>query len=899
MATLAELMVKVGADISEFQRNMQNVQDDIKGTGRKIQDAGKSITNVGKDLTKKVTLPLVGLGTTAVLIGTQFDSQMSKVQAVSGATGADLQRLRDQAKDLGASTSWSAKEAAEGMEFLARAGWNVDDIYSAMPNVLNLATASAIDLGTASDIASNIISGFGASAQESQRYIDVLAKATASSNTDMLQLGDAMKYVAPVANALGLSVEETASAIGILSDAGIQGSQAGTTLRTGLLNLASPSKQASKLMKELGMEFFDANGKMKPMPQLLAELEKGTANLTEQQKAQALETLFGKEAVSGFMALLDAGSDTLENYTTELENAEGTAQDMADTMNDNLAGAFKGLQSALQGLAIEFYEVMEPAIRKVVETATSFIRRITEMDDSTKKFIIVFGAIAGIIPPIIVGIGMVVKVFGLLVTIVGSIFSPITLVIGAVILLGLAFREHLVALFEKAMEWVQPIINAFKYLTGGFDETIAETAIFGETVESIIGERAMMIVNTFNRLKNTAQEIWSTMYEFISLAVSNIADFANEQLARVREFWNENGEQILQAVRNVWNFIKGVFQAVLPIILVIVKSTWNAIKGVIDGVITFIMGLVKTFSSILTGDFKGMWNGIKQMFSGAIKAIWNLMQVTFYGRIITIIRNLVKLGVNLIKGFVTNIGNFFRTMTNNANSIVNGMRERVVGAFNGLRDRAVSTITGMRDRVVNLFSGARDGAVSVVNGMRNSVTTAFNGVLSSATSIFNRLRTALTNPVESARNTIQSIVGRIRNAFNFSWSLPRPRLPRINVSTSSRSVAGISIPIPSFSVSWNAKGAIFNGATLLGGGQGVGEAGAEAVLPIQHKRYMAPFARAVAENMDTLNGKNKGEGDVYNTFNINATIREEADIKKLAHELDNLQKRSNRRGGRN
>jgi TP901 family phage tail tape measure protein len=920
MASLAELMVKVGADISEFTRNMRTVEQTMSSAGKGLMKTGKSVTKAGTSMGASITAPLLALGTTAVVTGAKFDAQMSKVSAVSGATGKDFEKLRNQAKDLGSTTMWSATESAQGMEFLARAGWKTDEIMSAMPNVLNLATAGAIDLGTASDIASNIISGFGDTAENSQRYIDVMAKTTASANTDINQLGDAMKYVAPVASTFGWSVEETAGAIGKMSDAGIQGSQAGTALRAGLLRLASPSKEARTMMDELGMAMFDAQGNMKSMPQMIAELEKSTSGMTSEQKAHTLATIFGTEAVSGFMALMDVGSGELANYTGELENADGTAQNMASTMGDNLAGSFKGLLSALEGLAISFSDIMTPAIRKATDWLTEMTRKFDGLSPATKTIIVIAGLLVASLAPLLIVIGLVAQGVGALMVVFGAISAPIWATIAVIALVGVA----LVALWKKS-----------------------------ETFRTAV-------TNIFNAIKAKVTE-----------AFGAVVTFLKEKFAQIKQFWDENGTQILQAVQNVFNGIKAVIEFVMPFVLGIIKFVWESIKGVINGALNIIMGVVKIFTGLFTGDFSKMWEGIKQLFAGAIEFVWNLMNLSFVGGLKKLAVNLVKNLVKFIKGMwddiairfmygVDKVVNFFKGMGTTAGNLVGKMKDTVVNivkalwelvkkAFttyvnlikailtgmknvaisiwnaiksgisgivngiksvltsvwnaiksaissilNGIKSVATSIWNGIKSVISGVVNGIKSTVSSVFNGIKSTVSSIFNGIKSTATTVWNGVKTAITKPIETAKKTVLGIIDSIKGAFSkMKITIPKPKFPKVSVSMK-KGVMGI--PYPDFNVSWNAKGGIFNGATLLGGGQGVGEAGAEAVLPIQHKRYMAPFASAVADHLP----QREDSGDVTVENIVHTTIELDGEVvgRKVEKYVSRQQAEKTKRGGR-
>src|SRR5699024_9365904 len=436
MSTYAVEAVLRATGADSFARAFQNAAK----SAERLKVVGGQMRSVGRAMTAGVTLPVVGMGAAIVKTGAQFDDQMSTVQAVTGATGSQMQILRDQAKDMGMTTRFSATEAAEGQEMLARAGFSTNEIVSALPPVLDLAAAGAVDLGDAADITSNILSGFGMEATETARAADILAQASADSNTDVQGLGEAFKYVGPIASDLGVSIEDTAAAIGFLGDAGIQGGQAGRQLRSGLQSLAAPTKEAEKTMKDLGIEVFDAEGNMKSMPEVVGQLEKGLDGMSSKQKAAALETLFGADAMSAWSILVNEGKDNLGDFSDELSNSEGAAGDMADVMEDNLAGSMRSLKSALEGLAIGFSEMGEGPIRSLVDKFTELVRWFDNLSDSTKQWIIIVAGVAAAVGPILLVLGTIMTFipkliagFKLLGIVIGAITRPIGLVVAAII----------------------------------------------------------------------------------------------------------------------------------------------------------------------------------------------------------------------------------------------------------------------------------------------------------------------------------------------------------------------------------------------------------------------------------------------------------------------------------
>lgn len=332
----ADDAIASGTEISEenyraLQREIVNTENKLKTlqsqsskwstAGKAIEEFGNKITNVsdkvdklGNTLTTGLTAPIIGLGTAAVATGNSFEAQMSRVQAIAGATGDELEQLTDQAIQLGAETSFSATEVAAGMENLASAGFTTNEIMEAMPGLLDLAASSGAELATSSEIAASAIRGFGLEASEAGHVADVFAEAAARTNAQTEDMGEAMKYVAPVAKTAKLSIEETAAAIGIMSDAGIKGSQAGTTLRGALVRIVKPTKPVKEAMEKLNVEFYKSDGTMKSLTEIIDDLSKHTQGLTDETKNQALAQIFGTEALSGMLALVNRRSRRFRRY---------------------------------------------------------------------------------------------------------------------------------------------------------------------------------------------------------------------------------------------------------------------------------------------------------------------------------------------------------------------------------------------------------------------------------------------------------------------------------------------------------------------------------------------------------------------------------------------------------
>ncbi len=329
---------------------------------------------------------LVGLGKKVYDVAGTFDTQMSRVKAISGATGDAFKQMREQAIELGAKTAFSATESAAGMENLASAGFNAQEIMAAMPGLLDLAAVSGGDVALASENAATALRGFNMDASQAGHVANVFARAAADTNAEVADMGEAMKYVAPVANSMGLSIEEVAASIGIMSDAGVKGSQAGTTLRGALSRLAKPTDPMIAKMDELGLSFYDANGQMKPLTDQVGMLQGAFKNLTPEQQQNALVTLYGQESLSGMMALVAKGPDALGKLTDSLKNSSGAAAEMAEIMQDNLQSKVEQLGGAFESGLINIGDRLFPIVKPAIEKVTSFLEDKLSVESVGKFF---------------------------------------------------------------------------------------------------------------------------------------------------------------------------------------------------------------------------------------------------------------------------------------------------------------------------------------------------------------------------------------------------------------------------------------------------------------------------------------------------------------------------------
>ena len=710
--------------LEEQARQSGTALQEIAAKGEKLKTVGDNVTNVGKKF-MPVTLGVVGLGTAAVKTAADFDSAMSKVAAVSGATGSDLEALRDKAREMGEKTKFSASEAAEAMNYMAMAGWKTEDMLSGIEGVMNLAAASGEDLATTSDIVTDALTAFGLTAKDSGHFADILAAASSNANTNVSMMGETFKYCAPIAGALGFSAEDTAEAIGLMANAGIKGSQAGTSLRTIMNNLSGEVKICGSSIGEVTVATTNADGSMRDLSDILADCRTAFSGLSESEKAAAAESLVGKNAMSGFLALMNAGEADITKLSSAIDNCDGSAASMAETMNDNLAGQLQILKSQLEELAISFGELLMPAIRTIVGWIQKFVDWLNSMDEGTRKVIVTIALVAAAIGPILIIVGKVISAVGTIMTLVPKLAGVINAAKGVFAAFNAVCAANPCVLIIAA---IVALVAAFIYLWNNCEEFRQFWIDLWESIKEIaiaVWEALKAFFQAaWEAIKTTATTVWNAIKDFFSELWEGIKNIFTTVVNAISTFLTTAWNTIKNTVTTVWNAIKTFFTTV-----------WNGIKSVI----TTVVNAISTFLSTA-------WNGIKTAITTVLNAIktavttvWNGIKNTIT-TIVNAIKNAVTTAWNNIKTAVSNAANAIKTgVTNAFNAMLNGIKNicgNIYGAVKGGFDKAIGFIKGLASQA---FQWGADFIGGIVNGIKSMIGKVGDAV----SSVANKIRSFL------------------------------------------------------------------------------------------------------------------------------------------------------------
>ena len=601
----------------------------IGATGEKLQTVGNKISSVGQKLLP-VTGVVTGLGTAAVKTAADFDSAMSRVAAVSGATGSDFDSLRDKAREMGAKTKFSATEAADAMNYMAMAGWKTEDMLSGIEGIMYLAAASGEDLATTSDIVTDALTAFGLTAADSGHFADVLAAASSNANTNVSMMGETFKYCAPVAGALGFSVEDTAEAIGLMGNAGIKASQAGTSMRSIMTNLTGDVKLSGAAIGDVTIATTNADGSMRSLSAILADCRGAFAGMTEAEKANNAEALVGKNAMSGFLALMNAAPEDIEKVSGAVNNCKDAAKNMADTMQDNLEGQLTILKSQLQELAISFGDLLMPAVRSIVSGLQGMVDVLNAMPDGVKRVIMIVALLAAALGPVLIIIGKTLSAIGTIMTWAPKLAGAISAVKGAFAALSATMMANPIAIVIAA---IAALVAAFIYLWNTNEE-------FWQ-----------FWIRLWNEIKEVAVQVWTAVSKFLVSA---------------------------------WNGIRTVITTVMNAIRTVISTVWNGIRTIISTVLNGIRGTVNSVWNGIRNTISSVVNGIKNTVSGAFNAMWSGIRSTISG-----IYNTIRDGLGNAVNYITGLASAgWRWGADIINGIVNGIRSCIGAVANAVTDVA-------------------------------------------------------------------------------------------------------------------------------------------------------------------------------------------------------------------
>ncbi|EPM1428591.1 phage tail tape measure protein [Proteus mirabilis] len=658
----AEQERRMAAAKSQYQKTL-DVRNKMAGTG-----ATMTATGAGMLYSAKQTL----------MPGYEFNVGMSKVQALTrlDKNSEEFKMLREQARELGATTAFTANQVAQGQAFYAMAGFKPEQIKNAMLGTLAMSLAGDIDLGTTSDIGSNILTGFKLDSDQMGRVSDVLVGAFTRSNTSLTMLGDTMKYVAPVASGLGVDLETAAAATGKLGDAGIQGSMAGTSLRAILGRLAEPPKMAAKALEELGIKTRDAKGNLRDFPELLAELDKKTAKMGNAQRAGFFKHIAGEEAFSALSVLAEqAGKGELQTLVADLKQAKGEAQKVAGTMTDNLSGDMKNLQSAWEDLGIQIFDGIDSPLRQISQSITRVISKVgvwmKENPELAKTLTMIGLAIAGIITTL-----------GILSLSIAAMLGPLAAAKLSLSILGIKGGSALTLLLKP----IKLLGSAFL----GLGKAMLANPIL--LVIAAIAAAVYLIYKNWDTIGSYVYKVWDTVKKYTAIAWQALKD----------------------TIKSAWEAIKYIFFNWTPLGLII--KHWDSIISYTQTTWTMIKTKISDVWEGIKTTLKNGWNNIVK----SVQETWEIIKTTISTKWDEIVEDtkalpakFLQFGSDLIDAIIQGIKNKWTDFKNSIGELATAAKEALTPEFMKSNDPKVQSAL---DSYNSNFAGMYDSGGYIPRG---------------------------------------------------------------------------------------------------------------------------------------------------------------------------------------
>lgn len=789
--------------IIETEESLKSLEDTVGSGSAKLAGISAEAGKIGENLTSAgekmlpVTAAVTGLGTAAVKTAADFDAQMAKVSSISGATGKDLTDLEAKAREMGAQTKFSAKEAGEAMEYMAMAGWKTGDMLNGIEGIMNLAAASGENLASTSDIVTDAMTAFGLSAEGTTKIVkdgftkevanathfaDVLAAASSNSNTNVSMLGESFKYAAPVAGALRYSVEDTAVALGLMANSGIKASQGGTALRTMLTNLAKPTDTVESAMKYLNISLSNSDGSMKSLKELMEDLRKSfgeckmstaefnskLAELSEQHesgtltdkkyekavedltkkaygaegalKANLAASLAGKEGMSGLLSIVSAAPEDYDKLMNSIYNCDGAAEEMATTMQDTLSGQITTLESALQELAIAFGEILMPYIRKVVSVVQNFVKKLNGMSDTQKKIVATIALIVAAIGPLLITIG---KISTGISAVTGALSKAknIGKIVGVLGNLKSALSGIFAVIKAGGMFSVVGIIAA---IVAAVVVLYNKCEWFRDAVDPIIQTIASFFTETIPQAWNYLMNCFSGIPAWWSGIWQQVSDFFTGIWMSMMQ--NPVVSELVTMITKLWKNGVDTWQGVWKGLVTIAQGVWEMLKNTILAPVLLLMDLVTGDFEKMNIDMQKIWTNMKN----AANKIWSGIKT-----VVTTLARGLKLGVEILfSGLKSTANRIWENLKKNVLNIVVNLKEKAVEAFRKMVGGIENTLSGLGTIVENGFQSAIgfitslpgkawNWGVDFINGIANGIRSAMSNVTRAVSDVANNIRSFL------------------------------------------------------------------------------------------------------------------------------------------------------------
>ena len=757
----------------------------------KIATTGLGVA-VGNAITKVVD-KVGSIGTAAVKVGMNFEAEMSKVASISGATGDEFQKLIDKAKEMGSKTKFSATESAQAMEYMAMAGWKTQDMVDGLKGIMDLAVASGEDLATTSDIVTDALTAFGLKASDSTHFADVLAKASSNANTNVAMMGETFKYVAPVAGAMGYSVEDCSVAIGLMANSGIKASQAGTSLRQMLSRLAKPTDEVQSAMDQLGVSLTDSAGNMMSLDTVMSDLRNGFKGLSKAEQAQLATSLAGQEAMSGLLAIVNASDGDFDKLKDSIYNCKDAAENMAAVAQDNLAGQITSLKSKAEGLGIAFYGSIQEPLKELASvgvkaledlnnayTSNGFVGFINEIGNKVPLLQSFTDAIAGLAEKtksmstdelmnlgktaaVLAGAGPVISLFG---SQIGNVqtavegFSGLTTgVLSELGKLPKGFKSATKSATNFQKDFTGSLKGLGSAITGPFQ-------VLTPKLSATVGKIGKVVSGVPGKIGGAVGKIGSAIASKIPRITS-----AFSLLGDTAGYLGAWGGQVGSALQGVLGTVAGFipsfvglmnFGAVAAVVVAGLGLVYSQFGTQIDQILLMVQTkgpeIISNFGAGITAALPGLISSGATLILGLMNAITANLP------------SLISVGASIIATLVSSLGAQLPQLIPAAVQMILTLVESLISNLPQLITSGLQLMEGLAQGIANAIPQVAAKAPVIIGKLASTIITNLPKIVQTGVKIITQLAVGLVQGIPALLGKIPSMISQIKNAFtSVNW----------------------------------------------------------------------------------------------------------------------------------
>lgn len=817
---------------------LDNSLEEVESSAKKADDGftmfKATLANLAADAIMRAVDGIKNLVGNVIELGQNFTSTMSEVSAISGATGEDFEKLEACAREYGATTVFSASNAAEALKYMSLAGWDADQSTSALGGVLNLAAASGMELGAASDMVTDYLSAFAMEAGDAAYFADLLSYAQSHSNTTAEALGEAYKNCAANLNAAGQDVETVTSLLEGMANQGYKGSEAGTAIAAIMRDITNGMKDGAIKIGETSVAVMDAQGNFRDLTDILTEVEAATNGMGDAERAVALSSTFTADSTKGLNLILNEGMDNIAGYEEELRGASGSAEEMANVMNDNLSGDVAAMNSAFEELGLKIYDALESKLRAGVQFITNgVIPAIEWLGGHIPEVTIAVSGLGAVIAAMNWGtisskIAMVKGALVKLAAALGGVSLPAIAIIAVITAVALAFtnlwknneefRNKITAIWDgikaKFDEFGQGIVDrlnalgfefediteVMKAVWDGFCEVLAPIfeGVF-QQISNILNEALDILTGLFDIFAGIftgdwdmvwqgVQEVFGAVWDFVVATfenwISTFTSLADTVLGWFGTDWETVWTNVKTFFSDTWNAISSFFSGILTGIKTFFTDTWNAIvsffSGILSGIYSSVTGTMteihNTFTNIwdsITGFLSGAWETIKNIVTVGIMAVKEIISAAF--QIITlpfrfIWENCKDTVLSIWETIKSVIGEKIDAVKEKITTVTTAISNVASAAWNAISSTASSLWEGIKGTIGSKIDAAKEKVSTATSAITSVASSAWSSVSSTASSLWNTISSTVSSKISAASSAVSSATSTITSVASSAWS---------------------------------------------------------------------------------------------------------------------------------